>query len=88
MEKYFPHEVPDLRFVLLFISVIENEKEKASKDESIYKIGVNSCPKLHEPQHCRLALKEAEWLAGAWLAAAQRIPFSFEKIDASFRQQE
>ena len=67
MEKYFPHEVPDLRFVLSFIDVIESEKEKASKDESIYKIGVNSCPKLHEPQHCRQALKEAEWIAGAWL---------------------
>ena len=59
MEKYFPHEVPDLRFVLSFIDVIESEKEKASKDESIYKIGVNSCPKLHEPQHCRIGVDKS-----------------------------
>ena len=48
LEKYFPHEVPDLRFVLRLVQVIEAEKTKASNDEGIYKISAQI--KLHEPQ--------------------------------------
>ena len=33
LEKYFPHEVPDLRFVLKLVQVIEREKDKAKNDE-------------------------------------------------------
>ena len=55
LEKYFPHEVPDLRFVLRLVQVIEAEKTKASNDEGIYKISAQI--KLHEPQVIHLIIK-------------------------------
>ena len=84
MEKYFPHEVSDLRGVLAVIEFIKSSTAQESENLGLFNF--KNYTRDQTPGYYRSGLRDAEMVFSAWLGALMRIPFSFEKIDPSFRE--
>ena len=80
MDKYFPHEVHHLRIILSHLAALRLEEDKIVKT-----FANQEYTRENSPEFLRRSLNDAKVVLTGWLSALMRIPFSFEKLDSTFR---
>ena len=81
LDKYFPHEVAHLRIILRHLEALEFEEIEICAFAS-----KQNFTRQNSPEFLLDGNYEAKTVLMGWLSALMRIPFSFEKIDPTFRE--
>ena len=81
LDKYFPHEVAHLRIILRHLKALEIEEVEIRNHAA----GQNFT-RQNSPEFLLDGNYEAKTVMMGWLSALMRIPFSFERIDPTFRE--